>query len=159
MDFGQILVKIFSQTRKLENSMSFDPISLNLKSLNSKNFYNFETRNTQTQTPKRQLHLNPKKPKLDQALIFRILIQIAESLIQSSAKNSLCCCGQFSNSKIGLRTTGLLKGGLLPRKPLFSDNNAAVEAGNNSSLTWKKKKKCIIVQYKLVLSGSRPDRC
>ena len=34
------------------------------------------------------------------------------------------------------------QGGLLPRKPLFSV----------ASLTWK----CIIVQYKLVLSGSRP---
>ena len=69
MHFGQILVTIFSQTRKLENSMSFDPISLNLKSLNSKNFYNFETRNTQTQTPKRQLNSNLKKSKLHQALL------------------------------------------------------------------------------------------
>ena len=38
MDFGQILVKIFSQTRKLENSMSFEPIFLHPKNSNSKNF-------------------------------------------------------------------------------------------------------------------------
>ena len=38
MDFGQILVRIFSQTRKLENSMNFEPIFLNLKNSNSKNF-------------------------------------------------------------------------------------------------------------------------
>ena len=38
MHFGQILVKIFSQTRKLKNSMSFEPIFLNPKNSNSKNF-------------------------------------------------------------------------------------------------------------------------
>ena len=38
MQYGQILVKIFSQTRKLENSMSFEPIFLNPKNSNSKNF-------------------------------------------------------------------------------------------------------------------------
>ena len=38
MHFGQILVKIFSQTRKLENLTSFEPIFLNPKNSNSKNF-------------------------------------------------------------------------------------------------------------------------
>ena len=38
MHFGQIVVKIFSQTRKLENSTSFEPIVLNPKNSNSKSF-------------------------------------------------------------------------------------------------------------------------
>ena len=38
MDFGQILVKIFSQTRKLENSTSLEPIFLNPKNSNLKIF-------------------------------------------------------------------------------------------------------------------------
>ena len=38
MHFGQILVKIFSQTHKLKNLMSFEPIFLNSKNSNSKNF-------------------------------------------------------------------------------------------------------------------------
>ena len=38
MQYGQILVKIFSQTRKLENSMSFEPIFLNPKKLELEKF-------------------------------------------------------------------------------------------------------------------------
>ena len=34
MDFGQILVKLFSQTRKVKDSKSFEPIFLNLYSKN-----------------------------------------------------------------------------------------------------------------------------
>ena len=35
--FGQILVKIFSQIRKLENSISLEPIFLNPQNSNSNN--------------------------------------------------------------------------------------------------------------------------
>ena len=38
MHFGKTLVNIFSQTRKLENSTSFEPIFLYSKNSNSKNF-------------------------------------------------------------------------------------------------------------------------
>ena len=35
MHFGQMLVKLFSQTRKLENSTSFEPTFFNPKTSNS----------------------------------------------------------------------------------------------------------------------------
>ena len=42
MQFGQILVKIFSQTCELENATSFEPIILNPKNSNLKNFWSQE---------------------------------------------------------------------------------------------------------------------
>ena len=69
MHFGQILVNIFSQTCKVENSISFDPIFLNPKNLTLKNFRILKPEKLKPEpTPKRQLNSNPKKFKLDQAL-------------------------------------------------------------------------------------------
>ena len=61
MHLVQILVKI---SLKPVNSMSFKPIFLTLRNLNSKKFWNFETQKTQPQ-PQRG---NQKESKLDQAL-------------------------------------------------------------------------------------------
>ena len=71
MHVGQILVKIFSQTCKLQKLTSFEPIFLNPKNSNSKTFLNYETQKTQTRTSKRELNSNPKKSKLYQALIIK----------------------------------------------------------------------------------------
>ena len=72
MHFGQILVKLSSQTRKLENSTSFEPIFLPPKNSNSKNFGILIPEKTQTLTQKVQLNSNPKKSKLDQALLLTL---------------------------------------------------------------------------------------
>ena len=66
MYFGQILVKIFSQTRKLKNSTSFEPIFLNPKNSNSENF-----RILKFEKPK--LEPQEKKSKLDLALLCKCI--------------------------------------------------------------------------------------
>ena len=62
MHFGQILVKIFFQTRKLKNSTSFEPIFLNPKNPNSKHFGILKPEKLK---PEPQLNMNSKKSKLD----------------------------------------------------------------------------------------------
>ena len=60
MHFRQILVKIFSQTSKLENAMSNEPIFLNPKTQTRK-FLNFETRKNSNPNPKEATKLEPKE--------------------------------------------------------------------------------------------------
>ena len=72
MHFGQILVKIFSKTRKIENLPIFGPIFLNPKNSNSKNFRILKPEKLKPETQKRQLNSNLKKSKLNQALILTV---------------------------------------------------------------------------------------
>ena len=65
-----MLVKIFSQTCKLDE---FWTNFLKPEELKLVNFWKFETRKTQTRTPKRQLKSNLKKSKPDQALLFKTI--------------------------------------------------------------------------------------
>ena len=60
MQFGQIMVKISSQTRKLKSWTCFEPIFLNQKNSNSKNFGILKPKNSNP-NPKLATKLKPEE--------------------------------------------------------------------------------------------------